>query len=51
MIEADGWFLVRTKGSHHHFHHPTKKGTVTIPHPRHELGFLINDIKKQAGLK
>ena len=24
MIEADGWYLVRVKGSHHQFKHPTK---------------------------
>ena len=31
IVEADGWFLVRTRGSHRHFHHPHKRGTVTIP--------------------
>jgi len=31
LIEEDGWYLVRTKGSHRHFRHPTKLGTVTIP--------------------
>jgi len=30
IIESDGWFLVRTKGSHRQFHHSSKKGTVTI---------------------
>ena len=29
LIEADGWFQVRMKGSHRQFHHPTKAGTVT----------------------
>jgi predicted RNA binding protein YcfA (HicA-like mRNA interferase family) len=29
IIEDDGWYLVRTKGSHRQFHHPEKKGTVT----------------------
>lgn len=37
MIEADGWYLVRIRGSHHHFKHPTKKGLVTIPHPKKDL--------------
>lgn len=27
-IEKDGWFIARTKGSHHHFKHPKKKGIV-----------------------
>jgi predicted RNA binding protein YcfA (HicA-like mRNA interferase family) len=30
MIERDGWFLVRTRGSHRQFHHASKPGTVTI---------------------
>lgn len=30
LVEADGWVHVRTKGSHRHYRHPTKKGTVTI---------------------
>lgn len=29
-LEADGWRLVRTKGSHRQFRHPTKPGTVTV---------------------
>ena len=33
LIELDGWFLVRVKGSHHHYKHPEKKGIVTIKHP------------------
>lgn len=31
MIEKDGWVQVRSSGSHLHFRHPTKKGTVTLP--------------------
>ncbi|PVX40552.1 putative RNA binding protein YcfA (HicA-like mRNA interferase family) [Pasteurella langaaensis DSM 22999] len=50
MIEKDGWYLVSVKGSHHQFKHPIKKGKVTIPHPRNDLGFLIKSIKQQAGL-
>lgn len=30
IIEADGWFLVRQKGSHRQFNHLIKKGTVTV---------------------
>lgn len=52
LVTEDGWYLVRVKGSHHHFKHPTKKGLVTIPHPKKKLGIgLVNDIKKDAGLK
>ncbi|MCT8824363.1 type II toxin-antitoxin system HicA family toxin [Glaesserella parasuis] len=50
MIMADGWYLARVNGSHHQFKHPTKKGTVTVPHPRKDLGHLEKSIKKQAGL-
>jgi predicted RNA binding protein YcfA (HicA-like mRNA interferase family) len=34
LIERDGWYLVNIVGSHHQFKHPTKKGKVTIPHPK-----------------
>lgn len=30
QLEADGWFLVRTKGSHRQYHHPSKPDTVTV---------------------
>ncbi|HCU0566899.1 TPA: type II toxin-antitoxin system HicA family toxin [Acinetobacter baumannii] len=51
MIEADGWYEVRVSGSHHHFKHPTKKGLVTIPHPKKELpSGTVKSILKQAGL-
>ena len=30
LLEADGWFQVRMKGSHRQFHHPSKRGTVTV---------------------
>ncbi|MFN6529203.1 type II toxin-antitoxin system HicA family toxin [Nostoc sp. ChiSLP03a] len=29
-LEADGWYLDRTKGSHRQFKHPDKPGTVTV---------------------
>lgn len=53
MLEEDGWVLVRTKGSHRQFKHPSKPGTVTVSGkasldiPRGTL----NSILKQAGLK
>lgn len=51
LIEADGWYHVRTNGSHHHFKHPTKRGLVTIPHPKSDLPQgTIKNIKRQAGL-
>lgn len=50
-LEADGWQVARIKGSHHHLKHPNKPGTITVPHPKKELGIgLVRAIKKQAGL-
>lgn len=52
LIKEDGWELVRTKGSHHHFKHPNKKGIVTIPHPKKDVPIgTTNSILKQAGIK
>lgn len=51
MLEEDDWSLVRTKGSHHHFKHPTKKGLVTVPHPKKDLPVgTVKSILKSAGL-
>lgn len=30
LLEADGWQLKRTTGSHRHFSHPHKPGLVTV---------------------
>jgi predicted RNA binding protein YcfA (HicA-like mRNA interferase family) len=30
MLEEDGWYLVRTRGSHRQYKHQTKPGRVTI---------------------
>jgi predicted RNA binding protein YcfA (HicA-like mRNA interferase family) len=53
LIEADGWFQVRMKGSHRQFHHPTKTGTVTISgKPSVDIPpGTLNSALKQAGLK
>jgi len=53
MIETDGWVHVRTTGSHKHYHHPTKIGTVTVAgHPNLDIPKgTLNSMLKQAGLK
>ena len=52
LLIDDGWLLDSTKGSHHHFKHPEKKGKVTVPHPKTDLPQgTVNAILKQAGLK
>ena len=53
IIEEDGWFMVRMKGSHRQFKHTRKKGIVTIAgNLNHDLAKrTLNSIIKQAGLK
>ena len=52
LIKKEGWLLVRTRGSHHHFKHPTKKGIVTVPHPKKDIPKgTVAMIIKQAKLK
>ena len=53
VIEQSGWRLVRTRGSHRQYKHPTKPGLVTLPgKPGDELApGTLNSVFKQAGLK
>jgi predicted RNA binding protein YcfA (HicA-like mRNA interferase family) len=53
LIEEDGWYLARTRGSHRQFKHPTKSGLVTIAgKPSDDLApGTLNSIFKQAQLK
>jgi predicted RNA binding protein YcfA (HicA-like mRNA interferase family) len=53
QIEADGWYLVATRGSHRQYKHPTKSGRVTVAgKPSDDLApGTLNSILKQAGLK
>ncbi|MDT8402896.1 MAG: type II toxin-antitoxin system HicA family toxin, partial [Bacteroidales bacterium] len=38
IIEADGWYLNKNKGSHQQYKHHTKPGRVTIAgHPNDDL--------------
>lgn len=51
IIKADGWTLDRIKGSHHHFVHPSKPGTATVPHPKKDLSRgLVKSIEIQTRL-
>jgi predicted RNA binding protein YcfA (HicA-like mRNA interferase family) len=52
MLLADGWSIIRQRGSHRHLQHPTKRGIVTVAgkpgddlHPKTAASIL-----KQAGL-
>ena len=53
LLNADGWVLVATRGSHRQFKHATKPGRVTVPgKPSDDLApGTYNSILKQAGLK
>ncbi len=53
QIEADGWYLARTRGSHRPYKHPTKPGLVTVPgKPSDDLAIgTSNNILKQAQLR
>ena len=53
VVERDGWYLARTRGSHRHFKHSTKPGTVTIAgRMSKDLSPAMRDsILKQAGLE
>ncbi len=53
LLTNDGWHEVRVRGSHRHFRHLTKPGTVTVPgamnenlHPK-----TLGSVLKQAGLR
>ena len=50
ILEEDGWYLARTKGSHRQFKHRIKKGTVTVVGKESidmEVG-LLHSVFKQA---
>jgi predicted RNA binding protein YcfA (HicA-like mRNA interferase family) len=52
VLEADGWRLIRTKGSHRQYRHPARPGLVTVPHPRKDIPVgTLRSIERQAGLR
>ena len=53
LVEEDGWYLDRTRGSHRQYKHASKRGLVSIAgKPGDELApGTKNSILKQAGLK
>jgi len=52
LIEADGWLLSRTRGSHRQYKHPSKPGLVTVAgKPSDDLAKGTEaSIFRQAGL-
>jgi predicted RNA binding protein YcfA (HicA-like mRNA interferase family) len=53
LVEADGWIVARTRGSHRQYKHPSKPGLVTIAgKPSDDLApGTLSSIFKQAGLR
>ena len=51
IAEKDGWYEVHCVGDHHQFKHPTKKGRVTVTHPRRDFPLdTLKSIAEQAGI-
>jgi predicted RNA binding protein YcfA (HicA-like mRNA interferase family) len=53
LIEDDGWYLARTRGSHRQYKHTIKSGLVTVPGKLSDdlAPGTLNSIVKQAQLK
>ncbi len=53
LIEADGWRLARTRGSHRQYKHQVKSGLVTVPGQmsKYLAPGTLNSIFKQAQLR
>lgn len=53
LLEENGWYLARTRGSHRQFKHSAKSGAVTVA-GKASIDVppgTLNSILKQAGLK
>lgn len=51
LLKADGWYEVRTRGSHVQFKHPVKRGRVTVPHPKRDIPIgTLRSIERQSGV-
>jgi predicted RNA binding protein YcfA (HicA-like mRNA interferase family) len=50
-LQKDGWYEANQVGSHRQFKHATKKGRVTVPHPKRDIPLgTLKSIEKQAGI-
>jgi len=51
-LQKDGWREVNHEGSHKQFKHPTKRGRVTVPHPKRDIPIgTLKSIEKLAGFR
>jgi predicted RNA binding protein YcfA (HicA-like mRNA interferase family) len=53
LLEADGWYLARTRGSYHQYKHASKPGPATVRGAGNDdlAPGTLGSILKQAGLK
>jgi predicted RNA binding protein YcfA (HicA-like mRNA interferase family) len=51
ILEKDGCYKAAQSGSHIQFRHPSKKGRVTVPHPKKDIPVgTLRSIERQAGI-
>ena len=53
LLRRDGWYLVRTTGSHAHYQHRVKRGTVTVAGSGNDdlAPKTLRSILRQAGFR
>jgi predicted RNA binding protein YcfA (HicA-like mRNA interferase family) len=52
MLQKDGWYKADQSDSHIQFRHPSKKGRVTVPHPKKDIPIgTLRSIERQSGIK
>ncbi|MCM1298130.1 MAG: type II toxin-antitoxin system HicA family toxin [Firmicutes bacterium] len=52
LLRSNGWEYEYTRGSHHYYKHPTRKGKITVPKHQGDIPIgTVNFILKQAGIK
>ncbi|MBM3302786.1 MAG: type II toxin-antitoxin system HicA family toxin [Deltaproteobacteria bacterium] len=52
ILKREGWYEVHRVGSHVQSRHPSRKGRVTVPHPRRDIPFgTLKSIERQCGIK
>lgn len=50
-LKANGWYEAACDGDHHQFKHPTKKGRVTVTHPKKDIPLgTLKSISRQSGV-
>ncbi|MBN2715885.1 MAG: type II toxin-antitoxin system HicA family toxin [Deltaproteobacteria bacterium] len=52
LLKQNGWQEVAKVGSHSQFRHPSRKGRVTVPHPKKDIPTgTLKSIERQSGIK